>query len=156
MPIPFSCQQCGRNLRVKDELAGMQIYCPDCKGVLIVPRADDGFRSAVDSPIQALPAEPPKDDPYAARLQDVPAEKKSPPIIPEAEVWDESPPPKTLTPTRSFAASLGMVFGGIGLVLLSIIILVVGLAAGFLWIKPILVLFVLGVVLFFKGMFSRD
>ena len=88
MPIPFSCQQCGRNLRVKDELAGMQIYCPDCKGVLIVPRADQGIRSEVDSPIQALPAEPPQDDPYAARLR-TPGREKAPSIIPRPS-WDEA------------------------------------------------------------------
>jgi hypothetical protein len=156
MPIPFSCQQCGRNLRVKDELAGMQIYCPDCKGVLIVPRADEGNRREVDLPIQSLPAEPPKDDPYADRLQDAPVERKAPPIIPEAEIWDESPPPKIQTPTRSFGSSLGMILGGVGLIALSIIILVGGLAINILALKPIIVLFILGVVLFFRGMFSRD
>jgi hypothetical protein len=37
MPIPFRCA-CGRSLRVKDELAGRKVKCPECGGVLIVPR----------------------------------------------------------------------------------------------------------------------
>ena len=70
MPISLSCQQCGRNLRVKDELAGMQIYCPDCKGILTVPRANEAIRAEVAAPLEVLPAEPPKEDPYAERYQE--------------------------------------------------------------------------------------
>ena len=36
MTIALSCN-CGRNLRIKDELAGKQIRCPSCKSVLSVP-----------------------------------------------------------------------------------------------------------------------
>ena len=96
MPISFSCQQCGRQLRVKDELAGMQIYCPDCKGVLLVPRSDGGFRPEPEPVLEVAPAEPPKDDPYAERYQEPTPEKK--PLLPPPEddddEWDDAPPPK--------------------------------------------------------------
>jgi hypothetical protein len=39
MPIPVSCT-CGRNLRIKEALAGRKIYCPACKAVLLVPAAE--------------------------------------------------------------------------------------------------------------------
>jgi hypothetical protein len=37
MPIPLECA-CGRSLRVKDELAGRKVKCPQCGGVLAVPK----------------------------------------------------------------------------------------------------------------------
>jgi DNA-directed RNA polymerase subunit RPC12/RpoP len=155
MPIPFSCQQCGRNLRVKDELAGMQIYCPDCKGVLVVPRSDESFRAEIDSPFEVQPAELPNDDPYADRLQDVLPAK--PPPVPEAEEFDDDPPPRRIAPTRSFGKNYGAVFGGGALVALSIIIAVACVSINV--VPPIrlcIVLFIAGIVTFCKGLFSSD
>ena len=40
MPITVTCEQCGKTLRVKDELAGRRGKCPGCKAVLVVPAAD--------------------------------------------------------------------------------------------------------------------
>ncbi len=37
MPIPFSCSECEKQLRVKDELAGKRIKCPECAAVVLVP-----------------------------------------------------------------------------------------------------------------------
>ncbi len=39
MPILLSCG-CGKKLRVKDELAGKRVKCPDCAKVLLVPAAE--------------------------------------------------------------------------------------------------------------------
>jgi hypothetical protein len=36
VPIAVTCE-CGRAIRVKDELAGKKIRCPECKGVVAVP-----------------------------------------------------------------------------------------------------------------------
>ncbi len=36
MPIALECD-CSKKLRVKDELAGRKIRCPECKGVIAVP-----------------------------------------------------------------------------------------------------------------------
>jgi len=44
MPIALSCSECDKQLRVKDELAGKKIKCPDCQAVLVVP--DPRIRAA--------------------------------------------------------------------------------------------------------------
>lgn len=159
MPISLSCQTCGRNLRVKDELAGMQIYCPDCKGVLYVPRADEALRAEVESPAEMTPAKSPDEDPYAERYQEAtPSAKKL--ILPPAEDdndWDDEPPSSRLTPTqRPRGSGLPSVLGGVGLIVLSIVLAVGGFAIGFICIKPVALLFIVGVVMVFKGLFSRE
>jgi hypothetical protein len=40
MPIEFTCGDCDRPIRVKDELAGKRIKCPGCSEVLTVPEED--------------------------------------------------------------------------------------------------------------------
>jgi hypothetical protein len=42
MPIPLKCD-CGRSLRVKDDLAGRKVRCPVCKSVLTVPEPDQAI-----------------------------------------------------------------------------------------------------------------
>ncbi len=37
MPIDFSCPECDRSLKVKDEIAGKKIKCPGCAAVIGVP-----------------------------------------------------------------------------------------------------------------------
>jgi hypothetical protein len=37
MPIQFTCSQCQKTLRVRDELAGRRIKCPQCQAVVRVP-----------------------------------------------------------------------------------------------------------------------
>lgn len=39
MPIPLGCDSCGKKLKVKDQLAGKAIRCPQCKEILRVPGA---------------------------------------------------------------------------------------------------------------------
>lgn len=40
MAISLVCPFCERTIRVKDELAGRKIRCPDCKGVVAVPSGE--------------------------------------------------------------------------------------------------------------------
>jgi predicted RNA-binding Zn-ribbon protein involved in translation (DUF1610 family) len=35
MSIEFNCTECGRTLKVKEELAGMKVRCPECGAVLV-------------------------------------------------------------------------------------------------------------------------
>ena len=42
MPIAFSCPECDKPLRVKDELAGRKIKCPGCASAVAVPESDEG------------------------------------------------------------------------------------------------------------------
>lgn len=39
MPIALKCEQCGKALKVRDELAGKRVKCPQCQNVLRVPEA---------------------------------------------------------------------------------------------------------------------
>jgi len=41
MAISFSCPACDRSVKVKDELAGRKIKCPECGKVIAVPEADE-------------------------------------------------------------------------------------------------------------------
>jgi hypothetical protein len=57
VPITFSCE-CGKTLRVKDELAGKRVRCPNCQEILAVP---DDAEAGIQSPAAARnrPAAPP-------------------------------------------------------------------------------------------------
>jgi hypothetical protein len=68
MPITISCS-CGKNLRVKDELAGKRIKCPACAGVIPVPA-------------------PPKEEPELVAVEAVAADEA--PREAEAEVPQEA------------------------------------------------------------------
>src|SRR4051794_15042411 len=46
MSIRMACQECGRMLKIKDDLAGKQIKCPHCQALLRVPD---------EEPAQAIP-----------------------------------------------------------------------------------------------------
>lgn len=75
MPIPFACESCGRSLNVRDELAGQQIYCPDCKSILTVPNW-----SAPPEEVNQETA-PPQDD-FAARAEELPPQPAMEPELP--------------------------------------------------------------------------
>src|SRR5262249_6581835 len=40
MPVAFSCPECGKQLNVRDDLAGKRIKCPGCGAVVSVPDSD--------------------------------------------------------------------------------------------------------------------
>src|SRR3954468_19132818 len=46
--IPISCDGCGKNLKVKDEVAGKKVKCPGCGQVLRVPVLADSPSPAPD------------------------------------------------------------------------------------------------------------
>jgi DNA-directed RNA polymerase subunit RPC12/RpoP len=43
--IEFSCNNCGRSLKVPDERAGAKGRCPTCKAILVVPKAAEPVRA---------------------------------------------------------------------------------------------------------------
>lgn len=49
MPIKFACDQCGRTITVRDELAGKKGRCPGCQSVVTVP-ADGGGGALAEDP----------------------------------------------------------------------------------------------------------
>lgn len=60
MAIKATCSKCGRELNVKDELAGKKGKCPDCGEVIQVPTLDESAAAAAEpeAPPAEAPAEP--------------------------------------------------------------------------------------------------
>jgi hypothetical protein len=77
VPITFACS-CGKQLRVKDELAGKKVRCPGCQQVVQVP---GGSNAAPVSPIRApagdVPA-PRKTSPIREEREEVPPRRRAP------------------------------------------------------------------------------
>jgi hypothetical protein len=63
MPITLPCT-CGKNLQVKEDLAGKRIKCPGCGGVLAVPAA-----AAEPEPIDLEPLDDDAPDPAGAAAE---------------------------------------------------------------------------------------
>src|SRR2546423_214954 len=73
MPIPFSCPECDKQLRVKDELAGKKIKCPGCAETIAVPDDEpptNGKVKAVHKGSQETSAKKPVAKPSRARKDD--------------------------------------------------------------------------------------
>lgn len=58
MPITFTCT-CGKMLRVKDELAGRKVRCPECTAAVAVPQSAPAWEVVEDAPAPAIAAAPP-------------------------------------------------------------------------------------------------
>jgi len=50
MPVTFTCDSCNKRLRVKDELAGKKIRCPNCSEVVAVEPEAEGSDSGQVAP----------------------------------------------------------------------------------------------------------
>jgi hypothetical protein len=95
MSIPLRCA-CGRSLRIKDDLAGCKVKCPECSAVLVVPRPrpssdeeDIGLIPPEDSS-EELRAKPkrPRPDPEEM-VQTAPRPSRRPAPVEEDEDDDE-------------------------------------------------------------------
>jgi len=84
MPISFQCG-CGRTLRVKDELAGRKVRCPECSTILAVPKSDTEFH-VTDVSVAATPSDVEKEPDWEESeapipvLEDVVAQNPSRPV----------------------------------------------------------------------------
>jgi hypothetical protein len=158
MPIPFTCDSCGRSLNVRDELAGQQIYCPDCKTILTVPlEAPPEPAPEYEVPMAEV-APPAEHDALSARAEE-PAPPPKPPV-PQLEDWDEEdvePTPRQAAPTPAAPTgpNIGAVLGGIGLMGGAVVLVLIGIVTGFWIIKLIVILFIAGIVTFLKGLFGK-
>lgn len=54
MSISFNCASCDKKLKVKEELAGKRVRCPECGAVQEVP---EPMLEAEESPVSSAPAE---------------------------------------------------------------------------------------------------
>jgi serine/threonine protein kinase len=54
--MAFRCPTCGKNLRVKDELAGKRAKCPGCAAVVFMPAAAPASTASRQAPMSSAPA----------------------------------------------------------------------------------------------------
>lgn len=136
MPIALSCP-CGRSLNVKGDLAGRKIRCPECQDVLKVPGGEE------EEYVDVQPVE----DEEERR----PKRRKAP------ELDDEDKPRKKskVRASRSEGGGFGSIhagsLGGIAMMVVAVVWFVLGLKGGYIFYYPP-VLFVLGLIAFFKGL----
>lgn len=84
MAITVSCE-CGKKLKVKEELAGKKVRCPECQATMVVPSAE------AEEDVGIVAAPPPRKSPAAEEegVQAAPPRKRA-----RAEDDDEPPPRK--------------------------------------------------------------
>ena len=177
MPITFDCA-CGKTLRVPDQHAGKRVRCPACTGVATVPEPEPMFEVVEESNepmFEVVEKAPPRARPVAkptvSRDDDDDEDDRrgygtSKSSRDEDDADEERPKPKKKKPKwkkraaaqenqgRSLEGRVvnGGVAGGLLAMLIAIVWFVVGLVAlDRIFIYPP-ILFVLGLVAFFKGL----
>jgi hypothetical protein len=158
MPIPLTCT-CGRSLKLRDELAGKKIRCPECAAVLGVPvpkvapaKEDILVAEAVDEEYDrrtALRAEPPP--PRRSGSHDAPSRSRK-----RASLRYSEDPRRDRN--SSFGGALSGtgnagVLGGLLMILIAVVWFVGGAALGVWFIYPP-ILFVIGIVAIIRGAVS--
>lgn len=164
MPIALSCS-CGRALRVKDELAGKKIRCPECKSILaveaqrneadeevpeVLPAEDEEETPRPSSRRAAIQTEPPKTRPARRRVVED-DEEEDPPVKSRTRTRDIKRRTKATT-TRSggFGSVNAGVAGGILMIIIAVVWFIGGLAVGYIFFYPPILL-VLGIIAIVKG-----
>lgn len=167
MPVSLSCN-CGRALRVKDELAGKKIHCPQCRSILTVPASDSEAQEVVleviadedeeessGSPSRraAIRAEPPRATPVSPRSRedDRPTVKKRPVQRRDRERGT----PRVAFEEGWFGSMNAGVIGGILMILIAAVWFIGGLFAGVLFFYPP-ILAVIGFIAIIKGCVGGD
>jgi hypothetical protein len=183
MPIPLTCD-CGRTMRVKDELAGRKIRCPDCTATLAVPKPETPH-DAEEEALNLLLEE--SDEPTTSSHNDaenLPAtdaiqESRPGPRPPQSEPdrpewkWKKktSAAPKSLRKPRAKSGgglfnnvnpNYGVMWTGILMILGSLALGLVNVAIFFAgWVifrlaAVTVILFFVGLGTFFKGLMGRS
>jgi hypothetical protein len=174
MAISFTCS-CGKVGKVKEEFAGRKIRCPDCRTVFVVP-APTEERDVDQEAADLLLSDSPREE-SPAREESPPLERREeatqplPARVPPRKPIDMTPPkapprPKKEAAPRSertpiafeegwFGSLNAGVIGGFLTMLIAIVWLVVGMAAGRIFIYAP-VLFVFGFIAMIRGFFNRE
>ena len=177
MLISLRCS-CGRALKLKEELAGKKVRCPQCQAVLTV-RLPKPEVDPEDLALEVLAAEEPENElarrPSAKEAiqrevpEDRPAPRRPSPeaIAPRPVSRDDrkskSRPKLRREDSRSgpsvsfeegwFGSINAGVVGGLLMMLIAVVWLVVGLAAGWIFFYPV-ILFFIGIFAVLKGAFG--
>jgi hypothetical protein len=165
MPIPLSCD-CGRSMRIKDELAGRKIRCPACKNVITVrgPQAT----KAEDEVLIALPEDSESDIPVVQPVpKDASIRTEGQVRRPSSAVRRSLPVPLTMPaapvkrrklPRRKASRRSGPllvvhreIVAGVLMMVGATVWFVVGFALGWVFFYPP-ILFVLGIAAVVRGL----
>jgi hypothetical protein len=138
MPIEFKCE-CGRDLYLRDELAGKQILCPECRRTLTVPFA---IRPVVLEEAPPEPGRAPGYDALGERSEEPKPVRLEPrPLPPRA-------------PGQAGGVNASKVIGGLAMMIAGGVMLAVG-GMGCNHLRYILL--IIGFITFIRGLAgSRD
>src|SRR5437763_973695 len=140
MPIEFKCE-CGRDLYLRDELAGKQILCPECGRTLTVPYSIRPVLLEEAPSERTRPATPGYDALGERSEEPKPARPEPRPL-----------PPRTPAPTGG--ANPSKVIGGLAMMIAGGVMLAVG-GMGCNHLRYILL--IIGFITFIRGLAgSRD
>jgi hypothetical protein len=170
MAISLMCP-CGKSYRVKDTLAGRKVRCAGCSEVLEVP-APDSSQDPEQEAADVLLADPPRDQRVtrSERQEYEPPRRQAPETFQKPVRGDSSPSTQVpKKPRRKKAESReGIVFeqgwfgslnagliGGLLMMLIAIVWFVAGLAAGFIFFYPPILL-VIGFIAVIRGLLNRE
>jgi len=168
MPIPIQCS-CGRSMRIKDEMAGRKVRCPECKQVLAVPSSTEN--EVEDEALRILTADSPEPKPLPSPEEmksSAIEERRSPspaPQIPRSALSVGMPTasakPKT-RPSKSTSDRAGFgiavhpsIIAGALMMIGAAVWFFLGLAAGIIYFYPP-ILFVLGIGAVIRGFTGQD
>jgi hypothetical protein len=182
MPIAVTCD-CGRAMRVKDEVAGKKVRCPGCSAVLTVPKPE-APKDAEDEALQMLMEEgdePTTPDDHVTDAPPPATDSISRPPKPGPPPRREAPPPEWKWTKKEVAAppkparksrgsggifnnvnpNYGVMWTGVlmigGSLALGLVNLVIFLS-GYIWpylIAATAILFFAGLGTIFKGLMGR-
>ncbi len=171
MPITFDCA-CGKSLRVPDEHAGRRVKCPACSVISIVPAPEPQFEVVEDTSVP-LVSPPPRARPVAKpatsqtddddddddraygvaksnRHDDDDEEEERPR---KKKKKKRRPPPQDDSGGSSGGG--GGVAGGALMMLIAVVWFVLGLVNDWVFFYPP-ILFILGLIAFFKGLAGEE
>jgi hypothetical protein len=172
MPITLDCD-CGRTLKLRDELAGRRIKCPHCGTIHVVPNPP--AESAEDAAFKVLDEAPEPDhriQPRTRQLSSPPPRDSRLPVRPPRpdSVDDDEPPPRPRPqpiskslyrdleePRRrksTFVVSSGVVTGAL-MMIVAVIWFFGALALNWVFFYPP-IMFVLGLVAFTRGLMGYE
>jgi hypothetical protein len=168
MAIRVVCE-CGRAVRVREELAGRKVRCPACGGSLPVPLPEGGAGKddealdilLADAPADRPAARPPRGEDEAPPPDDAGAIREPPPRRPArrpgftAEEFAAHSRPRPRRRRSAGSGGFGFAINGeiiAGLLMMggAALWFILGLAAGRIFIYPP-ILFVLGLLALFRG-----
>ena len=151
--LPVACPQCGRQLLVPASALGKQSRCPSCRHVFPL---EFPYAQAEDDEDVALSAEPETN--YAAQTQSLPSQTHPAFAIPNPYA-----PPDAAIDSGKYGHGFGWehrgwdggVMGGLAMMAIAAVWFFGGLAIGVRFHYPI-ILFIIGLLGFFRGLFTGN